>query len=1112
MEEFLDQIWNSNPSLQDEAKQIGGTKEQWVEAMMEGPEQRRIVYDNSKAMQGIGSYDLLEEAVQEYAASGTAQQPGTDIDPQSQEAGFWKPIWEGIKDGFTKSYIGNAVAKGVQQGKQADELTFAQGLFNMDGTPNIDDKGYERIAESIKKTRELQTTTEKEDYWLDSGDFFFQAGQAIISSLTSSGAQWKDIAAGVGTGAVAGLPFEGVGAIPGAGYGLTAAMIKTGMDAEFAGLMLERVEKYATENDLDATNPAHLKVIFSDQTFMEESITDALVGAGIVGGVDLATLGISSKVGAVKSAAKGLKDSGVRTVIGRHVKTMAIEAAGGGTGEAMKEYVLDGKVNWREVAMEAFAEVGSGAVEVSSTVAAEAGRKNAQAKAKAKQKMVEPASKLTNEQFNQEMDQVAESGLFPQEVVDDTRQDFAEVQEAMATLPDEVLSDPVIKKEATHALLDRKEVDSRIANEQAKLEAADEALKPQIQERIDRLNEARSSINSYVSNLENVEMTQEDLNLKNELYDKLLNQGVQVEAGRSAFSIVDGVLTPTTNLTKSEMQVVESTVENIDGLTIDPVYSSETMAEYRVNGKPVTKKKAESVIANNLQSIAKGEMDVVIKNDDTMLESLKSALAEINPETNAKETGTVREAGIEDQGQERGMGDMPGQPQKEEAQGKTETPKIEVPAEAEATQTQEQEAVLSPEETKKAEDAKLEEQAAMSTEPVQPDATTQTRTSNENKVRLLRFNQNALNNKELSKQVTSSLEKFDAETPRASQKAESSRKFVEDLDMGKSMTQALNGLRERKGEPLTVSDLPKQMPKDLRQRLVDLHNERRNILDEKAAPLSEKEADAGGGDNGGYKGDVGIDDDGMAPDGMIGLKTADVDAIVEKYIDTGDKAQHERTVKTVKSVIEESRQYMSTPKENFSREAPIVHQILFGGFVENIDAKMIAIRRAIDQMTHAKDIQLAALERATDPEDIRRIQDQINILTEDMHHFTLAYNKLGTMGGRILRYRQERLASDFYTEAHLTQLYAQSKGTNKLTTEEKAMVKEKSKDMRSLQAEIDKLHQANSLRSESAIKTVANNVIKTMAAAKPRAKRKIVSKLSVKDASANLRSILDKPC
>lgn len=225
-----------------------------------------------------------------------------------------------------------------------------------------------------------------------------------------------------------------------------------------------------------------------------------------------------------------------------------------------------------------------------------------------------------------------------------------------------------------------------------------------------------------------------------------------------------------------------------------------------------------------------------------------------------------------------------------------------------------------------------------------------------------------------------------------------------------------------------------------------------------------------------YKQRSGIDDAGMSEDGALNLKTSDINEIREYF----DMEATQASPKTTAALIDEARQFMSTPKEGYAREAKVIHEVLNTDAIFNVDAKMIAIRRMIDHLQKTLDSEIEVWERIKSPIERRRAEQRIHIVRTDLHHATLAYNKIGTLGGRILRFRQEQIKSDYYSESHLTELMEQAKGGQDLTPGERVFIKRKSRNLTALQNEIDKLRNENALSSATALRAFAAKQVAKM--------------------------------
>lgn len=259
-----------------------------------------------------------------------------------------------------------------------------------------------------------------------------------------------------------------------------------------------------------------------------------------------------------------------------------------------------------------------------------------------------------------------------------------------------------------------------------------------------------------------------------------------------------------------------------------------------------------------------------------------------------------------------------------------------------------------------------------------------------------------------------------------------------------------------------------------------------------------------------YNEDVGIDDDQLDYDGLIGLKQEDIAEIRSYFELPQDKPSRKR----FETVLNDARQYMSSARENYQREAQVVHEILNGSFFKDLDAKQIALRRAIDHLEKdalAVEKDLARLTPGfRNGIEAQTLRTRLDILRADIHHFTMAYRRLGTTGARLLVNRKQFMASDFYSEGHLRELMQRAKGVDekgnlkKLSTTEEYFIKNKSKEMKTLQEEIDNLYKDMNLRNQSALISIAKAEVVKMK--KNIKKGKHTAKMSVQDAIAKLRN------
>lgn len=249
---------------------------------------------------------------------------------------------------------------------------------------------------------------------------------------------------------------------------------------------------------------------------------------------------------------------------------------------------------------------------------------------------------------------------------------------------------------------------------------------------------------------------------------------------------------------------------------------------------------------------------------------------------------------------------------------------------------------------------------------------------------------------------------------------------------------------------------------------------------------------------------------GMDEDGNMLLKTKDINDIREYF----DLEEYNTNTKTYEALIEESRQFMSTDAEMFARETKVVYDILNGGETSNLDAKMIAIRVAIDKLQNILNVQKGLLESATNKSDELMYQRNVDSLEADIHDFTTAYNRIGTVGGRILRFRQNQLKSDFYSPNRLRRLMRDANNGENLTKEQEVEVEKASGSLKELQKKVDQLYSEDILRNESLLQEFAKKAInQKIKDSKKTFRRKPKNLLTVNDAKSNLDNILKNgPC
>lgn len=630
-EEFLRHIWES---AYEDKVDYETFKEDFVgnEEFMKhtfdklGYADKGATYEQFKSDLGASTQPVDGVAVQPEEQTTDPTQPDGTEDP-----GFWRNSWDGVKNWWQNTFIGMSTATGRQQARQAEALEAEEWLINRDLSTLSDDK-IEILADSFKKTQDIQKRKGEQKMWLDSDSFLYQGLDAALSSLWGMLLQPGDVAATAATGTATGAVVGGgvPGAIAGLGYGLSAGMIAAGADLEFSAAIMEHAQEYAEKHGLDVTNPKHLRQIFSDQEFSADAITDALIGTGIIVGADVATLGAASKFGLTRSIAKGLRSAGINTKVGQTVAAAGLGSFSGGAGELGKQIVVDGEVNWREVGLEAFAEVGTGSLEV---VASQYGYAS---KARARKTILDAAKDgVSREDFAAGLDEGVKKGIFDQTVRDALLADFDGAVQMLNSIPEDVVSDPITRNETLEALFDSFKVDEQIAALEAKIAETAEPLRPKLQKQLESLQEKKDKLNEYVGKLPDLKISAEDFSTKQKLFQKFANLGLVLKSGRSGITVKGGKAYVNDPITEDEYNILTDIVGQIQGLELDDSAADQVIAPqgtYKIDGEEATREQMLDVLQNNMEAVKAGEIDIEINDDPELFQVLQDATGIVTEE------------------------------------------------------------------------------------------------------------------------------------------------------------------------------------------------------------------------------------------------------------------------------------------------------------------------------------------------------------------------------------------------------------------------------------------------------------------------------------------------
>lgn len=173
----------------------------------------------------------------------------------------------------------------------------------------------------------------------------------IFTSSMFAMANKGSLAAGLGAGAAAGLATGGIGAIPGAIFGLSGAL-ETGVSfTEF--LKEELGDKAFTEENI--------KEVLENPESLNKIRRRAAVRGGSIAAIDALTAGVASKVGASVAKAAGKTAAGATRGV--------VEAAGGGVGEAAARGLAGQEMDVAEIGFEAIGGTATAPVTIGGRVA-----------------------------------------------------------------------------------------------------------------------------------------------------------------------------------------------------------------------------------------------------------------------------------------------------------------------------------------------------------------------------------------------------------------------------------------------------------------------------------------------------------------------------------------------------------------------------------------------------------------------------------------------------------------------------------------------------------------------------------------------------------------------
>jgi len=202
----------------------------------------------------------------------------------------------------------------------------------------------------------IQRDAPKEDDWLYSnstvGGFLLDVVRAIPESAITMGSAYESGAIGAGTGAAAGSVIPVAGTL---GGGTVGFFTSTSLATEYASSLMKSLQ----EQGIDITDIDQLRFAMENPEIMSEARSYGLKRGIPIAIFDGISGGLAGKTGTtvVKSVSKSATNRALKVGAAEALT----QAALGGTGEFLGQVISGDEISPRDIALEAFAELGPAA-------------------------------------------------------------------------------------------------------------------------------------------------------------------------------------------------------------------------------------------------------------------------------------------------------------------------------------------------------------------------------------------------------------------------------------------------------------------------------------------------------------------------------------------------------------------------------------------------------------------------------------------------------------------------------------------------------------------------------------------------------------------------------
>ena len=243
--------------------------------------------------------------------------------------------------------IKNSWDRGAVQGKQAAIIGTAENQLTPEQISEL--SLLERQALEIPESEEAKKFNEGGFSWMFKnpiqGAKFI--GETLASSLSARlAASKRTIPASVATGAAVGSIVPGVGTLAGGATGLTAGFVTSALSLETSQKVLDSLRAAG----FDVSDEEALKKGFANRDLIEKAREQGLKRGVPIMIMDLVSAGLGSTILA-----------GTGSKLARTTGALAVQSGGGAGGEFLAQVSAGEKIRPRDIALEAIAEIGSGA-------------------------------------------------------------------------------------------------------------------------------------------------------------------------------------------------------------------------------------------------------------------------------------------------------------------------------------------------------------------------------------------------------------------------------------------------------------------------------------------------------------------------------------------------------------------------------------------------------------------------------------------------------------------------------------------------------------------------------------------------------------------------------